>query len=186
MLRVQCQIPWHNLQLFTLMLHDLRVYILGAKITKNLSFFNFKKLCCNYLPFISPFRALYHWSRVFWVDMHSSYTSVEIYNFALANQVNANTIIIFFTTILCSLKASLKALIGFGRCYIPSTDDLSCSKLKSVCTILMHQLWANSWKYSRTHLIRTLLICHFRLIRRGNLKTLKPLPLTPMLNEPFN
>ena len=27
---------------------------------------------------------------------------------------------------------------------------------------------------------------HFCLIRRGNLKTLKPLPLTPMLNQPFN
>ena len=40
--------------------------------------------------------------------------------------------------------------------------------------------------YSETRLIRTLLIRHFRLIRRGNLKTLKPLPLTPMLNQPFN
>ena len=40
--------------------------------------------------------------------------------------------------------------------------------------------------YSQTHLIRTLLIHHFWLIRQGNLKTLKPLPLTPMLNQPFN
>ena len=40
--------------------------------------------------------------------------------------------------------------------------------------------------YSETPLIRCLLIRHFRLIRRGNLKTLKPLPLTPMLNQPFN
>ena len=40
--------------------------------------------------------------------------------------------------------------------------------------------------YSQTRLIRTLLIRHFRLIHRGNLKTLKPLPLTPMLNQPFN
>ena len=32
--------------------------------------------------------------------------------------------------------------------YIPSADGLSCSELKSVCTILMHQLRANSWKYT--------------------------------------
>ena len=49
-----------NLQLFTLMSHDLKVNFLGAKIMENLPFFNLKKLCCNYLPFISPFRALYH------------------------------------------------------------------------------------------------------------------------------
>ena len=41
-------------------------------------------------------------------------------------------------------------------------------------------------QYSQTRLIRTLLIRHFRLIRQGNLKTLKPLPLTPMLNQPFS
>ena len=40
--------------------------------------------------------------------------------------------------------------------------------------------------YSQTRLIRLLLIRHFRLIRRGNLKTLKPLSLTLMLNQPFN
>ena len=40
----------------------------------------------------------------------------------------------------------MKALIGFGRCYIPSPNGLSCSEPKSVCTILMHQLQANSWK----------------------------------------
>ena len=40
--------------------------------------------------------------------------------------------------------------------------------------------------YSLTCFIRTLLIRHFRLIRQGNLKTSKPLPLTPMLNQPFN
>ena len=41
----------------------------------------------------------------------------------------------------------MKALIGFGRCYIPSADSPGCSKPKSVRTISMHQLWANSWKY---------------------------------------
>ena len=40
--------------------------------------------------------------------------------------------------------------------------------------------------YSQTRLIRTLLIRHFRLIRPGNLKTLKALSLTPMLNYPLN
>ena len=40
--------------------------------------------------------------------------------------------------------------------------------------------------YSQIRLIRTHLIRHFRLIHQGNSKTLKPLPLTPMLNEPFN
>ena len=99
---VHCRLPWPNSQLFTLMLHDLKVYFLGPKIMKKLSFFNFKKLCYNYLPFISPFRAWHHWSRMFWVDMHSSSTSVEIYDFALASWVNVNKIIIFFTTTLCS------------------------------------------------------------------------------------
>ena len=41
--------------------------------------------------------------------------------------------------------------------------------------------WLHTGLYSQTRLIR-----HFRFIRRGNLKTLKPLPLTPMLNQPFN
>ena len=38
----------------------------------------------------------------------------------------------------------MKALIGFGRCYIPFTDSPSCSELKSVGTISMHQLRANT------------------------------------------
>ena len=41
-------------------------------------------------------------------------------------------------------------------------------------------------RYSQTRLIRTLLIRHFCLIRQGNLRTLKPLPLTPMLDQPFS
>ena len=40
--------------------------------------------------------------------------------------------------------------------------------------------------YSQTRLIRTLLICHFRLICQGNLKFLKALSLTPVLNYPLN
>ena len=87
----------------------------------------------------------------FQVDMYLSSMSEEIYNFVLANRVNVNKIIhmIFVTTISCSLKAPMKALIGFGRRYILSTDNNpSCSKPKSVRTILMHQLWANSWKYT--------------------------------------
>ena len=48
--------------------------------------------------------------------MHLSSMSAEIYDFALAIRVNANKIIIFFTTILCSVKTPMKALIGFGRC----------------------------------------------------------------------
>ena len=80
--------------------------------------------------------------------MHLSSMSVEIYNFVLANRVNANKVMIFFTTIFCSLKAPMKALIGFGRCYIPSADSPSCSELKSVRTISMHQLLANSQKYT--------------------------------------
>ena len=80
--------------------------------------------------------------------MHLSSTSAEIDGFALANQVNVNKIIIFFTTKLCSLKAPMKAPNGFGRCYIPSADRLSCSKPKSVHTVSMCQLQANSWKYT--------------------------------------
>ena len=95
MVWVHYQLPWPSLQFFTLVSHDLKVRFLGAKIVENLSFFNFKKLCCNYLPFISPFRALYHWSRVFQVDMHMSSTSAEIYDFVLANWVNVNKIMIF-------------------------------------------------------------------------------------------
>ena len=45
-------------------------------------------------------------------------------------------------------KNPMKALIGFGRCSIPSADGLSCFELKSIHTILMLQLWANSWKYT--------------------------------------
>ena len=84
--------------------------------------------------------------------MNSSSTSVEIYSFALTNRVTANKIIFLFTTILCSLKAPVKALIGFGGCYIPSADGPSCSELKSVCTVSMHHLQTNSWKcmYLRT------------------------------------
>ena len=41
-------------------LHDLKVNFLDAKIMENLSFYNLKKLCCNYLPFISPFWAMHH------------------------------------------------------------------------------------------------------------------------------
>ena len=42
------------------MSHDLKVNFLGAKIVENLAYFNFEKLYCNYLSFISPFRTLYH------------------------------------------------------------------------------------------------------------------------------
>ena len=79
--------------------------------------------------------------------MHFSSMSAEIYDFVLANRVNANKIMIFFTNILCSLKAPVKALIDFSRCYILSTDSPSCSEPKSVRTISMPQLQANSWKY---------------------------------------
>ena len=80
--------------------------------------------------------------------MHLSSTSAEIDNFVLANQVNANKIMIVFTTILCSFKTPMKALIGFGMCYVPSADSPSCSKPKSVHTVSMYQVWANSWKYT--------------------------------------
>ena len=73
--------------------------------------------------------------------MHLSSMSAEIYDFVLANRVNANKIMIFFTTIFW-------VLIGFGRCYIPSADSPSCYKPKSVRTISMCQLRANSWKYT--------------------------------------
>ena len=45
-------------------------------------------------------------------------------------------------------KAPMKALIGFRRFYILSADSPSCSELKSVHTISMCQLQANSWKYT--------------------------------------
>ena len=81
--------------------------------------------------------------------MNLSSMSAEIDDFVLANRVNANKIMILLTTILCSLKSPMKALIGFVRCYIPSADSPSCSEPKSVCILSMHQLWANSWKYTR-------------------------------------
>ena len=40
--------------------------------------------------------------------------------------------------------------------------------------------------YSHTCLIRTFLIRHFRLIRPGNLTTVKALSSTSMLSQPFN
>ena len=48
-------------------------------------------------------------------------------------------------------------------------------------------LLTSAWTlYCHTRLIRTLLIRHFYLIRRGNLKTLKALSLMLMLNYPLN
>ena len=62
---------------------------------------------------------------------------------------------------------------------------LTAHNLVLVVHMSKHMMPQRSIEYSQTRLIRTLLI-HFCLIRRGNLKTLKPLPLTPMLNQPFN
>ena len=90
----------------------------------------------------------------------------------LANRVNVNKIMIFFTTILCSLKAPVKALIGFGRCYIPSTNSPSCSEPKYVRTVSMHQLWANSWKYT---CLRTMDRLHHVTATWKALKGLRPL-----------
>ena len=41
----------------------------------------------------------------------------------------------------------MRALIGFGRCQIPSPDGLSCSTPIFTHAIMLHQLRANSWKY---------------------------------------
>ena len=108
--------------------------------------------------------------------MHLFSMSAEIYEFVLANQVNANKIMIFFTTIFCSLKAPMKALIGFGRCYIPSADSLSCPELKSVCTILMPQLWANSWKYTCLRMMDCLhhVTATWKVLKRLNALTIWP------------
>ena len=65
--------------------------------------------------------------------MHLSSTSAEIDDFVLANRVNANKID-FFHNYIMLFKAPMKALIGLGRCYIPSADSPSCSKPKSVRT----------------------------------------------------
>ena len=59
----------------------------------------------------------------------------------------------------------------------------------SYCLFLTDFGVINIWwhfNYSQTRVIRTLLIRHFRLNHGGNLKTLKSLPLTPILNNPFN
>ena len=129
------------------MLHYLKVNFLGAKIIKNLSFFKLKNYAVIIYPSLAHLGLCIIEVGCFQFICTLSSTSVEIYDFALANRVNANKIIIFFTAILCSSKASMKALIGFGRCFLPSAYGPSCSKPKSVCTILMCQLWANSWKY---------------------------------------
>ena len=47
----------------------------------------------------------------------------------------------FFTTKLCSLKATMTVLIGFDMCYIPSTDGLSCSELKFIPKAQAQVLW---------------------------------------------
>ena len=130
------------------MSHDPKVNILGAKIMEILLFFKFKKLYCNYLPFRSPFMALYYSSSLSWVDMHWSHESEDIYDFQLAIWVNTNNIGDFFTTKLCPLRDPMRALIGFGRYQIPSLDGPSCSVPIFTCTILLHQLQADSWKYT--------------------------------------
>ena len=113
-----------------------------------LLFFNFKILYCNYLPFRSPFMTLYYSSSLSWVGMHWSHESGDIYDFQLAIWVNTNNIGDFFRTKLCPLRDSMRALIGFGRCQIPSPDGPSCSTPIFTHTILLHQLRANSWKYT--------------------------------------
>ena len=55
--------------------------LLRAKIMEIYYFFNFKKLYCNYLPFRSPFMALYYLSSLSLVDMHWSHESENIYDF---------------------------------------------------------------------------------------------------------
>ena len=132
---------------FSFASHDPKVNFLGAKIMEILLFFNFKILYCNYLPFRSPFMTLYYSSSLSWVDMHWSHESEDIFDFQLAIQVNTNNIGDFFRTKLCPLRDPMRALIGFGRCQIPSPDGLSCSTPIFTRAILLHQLWANSWKY---------------------------------------
>ena len=152
----RCMTMWHG---FTADYHDqvcdfFLLYHMTQKSTfwvqklwKFYYFFNFKILYCNYLPFRSPFMTLYYSSSLSWVDMHWSHESEDIYNFQLAIQVNTNNIGDFFRTKLCPLRDPMRALIGFGRCQIPSSDGLSCSAPIFTHAILLHQLWANSWKY---------------------------------------
>ena len=51
---------------------------------------------------------------------------------------------------MCSLNVPLEALMVFGGCPIPSIGELGCSA--SVCNqvVLIHQLWAISWKAMST------------------------------------
>ena len=54
----------------------------------------------------------------------------------------------------------MRALIGFGRCQIPSPEGLSCSTPIFTRTILLHQLRANSWKYTCLRMIGVFTPCH--------------------------
>ena len=145
---VYCWLSWSSLWLFPFASHDPKVNFLGAKIMEILLFFNFKILYCNYLPFRSPFMTLYYSSSLSWLDMHWSHESEDIYNFQMAIWVNTNNIGDFCRTKLCPLRDPMRALIGFGRCQIPSPDGPSCSAPIFTHTILLHQLGANSWKYT--------------------------------------
>ena len=117
-----------------------KVNFLGVNIMEILLFFKFKKLYCNYLPFRSPFMTLYYSSSLSWVDIYWSHESEDIYDFWLAIWVNTKNIGDFFTTNLCPLRDPMRALIGFGRCQIPSPDGPSCSIPIFTPTVLLHQL----------------------------------------------
>ena len=77
---------------------------------------------------------------------------------------------------------NLPHLQAYDAAAVPENTMKSKSHFLNSRVVFSHE----NLIYSQTRLIRTLLIRHFRLIRRGNLNMLKALSITPMLNYPLN
>ena len=91
--------------------------------------------------------------------------------------------------LIISDKISYESIRGISFSSLVTFDLIELRYIRDIATMLHCNKLSEVPKglmYRQTRLIRTLLIHQFRLIRRGNLKTLKVLSLTPMLNESFN
>ena len=93
---------------------------------------------------------------------------------------------LFFQTYHPTCYEDVKKSLAEPTSPATASPELAPSNPLSVLMSALSSPTSTQGKYSQTRLIRTLSIRHFRLIHRGNLNTLKALPLTPMLNYPLN
>ena len=73
--------------------------------------------------------------------------SAHIYDFMAAAQTILFNISGIFEIKMCSLNVPLGTLMVFGECPVPSTGGgVGCSASVHSQMVLIHQLWAISWK----------------------------------------